>query len=450
MRGRLLRGERWRSIKAKLVGGVADDKTKLATLTSICAKLEDGKMELEDFVPVCLEVVGDRVLSVAFEFDPTASARAMSSLTPAEVLEDMAPLHTLARVADALLVSGLSESTQRVCFLRRVWPALVRRGWSMEHDQEDPSDIFFLRPGVAKGTRDEHIEDEDYFDSIDEVLRHICLSKDPTYQLHEFQAPPQGSFLALEGLGGGGGGSDEGAAPPPPAPPTEGDPVEVVRANRKRFSVGRLHMVRDPLDGRYYQCMLSKVETTTGRLLLKWCGFDQLPQFELYANDGSIAPPLAEKRWKCVDKGLGAWIITGGAKAKAEAPPAQPVWSAPAQQRQGRQRQQPEDGQRRDTSDSLEGAAVPRIEGSAVSRAITAGDAAALLEALLPGNAGDEARNARLETMRQLAAEMGELTEAHLAQGATPTSAGAGKGKRAEREWGTEDSERPAVTRRLQ
>ena len=93
---------------------------------------------------------------------------------------------------------------------------------------------------------------------------------------------------------------------------------------------------------------------------------------------------------------------------------------------------------------------MPRIEGSAVSRAITAGDAAALLEALLPGNAGDEARNARLETMRQLAAEMGELTEAHLAQGATPTSAGAGKGKRAEREWGTEDSERPAVTRRLQ
>lgn len=87
------------------------------------------------------------------------------------------------------------------------------------------------------------------------------------------------------------------------------DPVEAMAANAKRFVVGRNLMVRDAFDGLYYQSAVVARDLAVGRLTMRWSGFSQIPDYELYANDSAIAPPMHASQWRCVDKKMGAWAF---------------------------------------------------------------------------------------------------------------------------------------------
>ena len=162
LRGRLTRGERWRSTRHRIMSAAAPGSH--ATLAALFDKVDGSEGELEDFVTEVLPLVGPRAFASAFDLE-ARGARALSALTPAEFFEELAPLRTLAQVADALLYSSVGEVTQRVAFLRRMWPSLVQRGWRLEHGDER-GEVFFLRPGAQRQGVGAGVEGHDYFDSI--------------------------------------------------------------------------------------------------------------------------------------------------------------------------------------------------------------------------------------------------------------------------------------------
>ena len=200
-----------------------------ATLAALFDKVDGSEGELEDFVTEVLPLVGPRAFASAFDLE--ARGARVERANARRVFEELAPLRTLAQVADALLYSSVGEVTQRVAFCgactspcsadgassmatsaaRSFFGPAQRQGvgavWkgTTTSTHQRCAHVFARRPRRSLSARSRLpaalMRRRACTASVDvsvvattpvalassQMLMHICISKDPTHNVIEFK-----------------------------------------------------------------------------------------------------------------------------------------------------------------------------------------------------------------------------------------------------------------------